>query len=54
MHFLEADENAPQQKTNFIGVIIPKINSDSINRMVSGISSTLAGAGYQMLLACAT
>ncbi|WP_411336641.1 LacI family DNA-binding transcriptional regulator [Ruminococcus gauvreauii] len=40
------------KKTNFIGVIIPKINSDSISRMVSGISSTLAGAGYQMLLAC--
>lgn len=40
------------KKTNFIGVIIPKINSDSISRMVSGISSTLAEAGYQMLLAC--
>lgn len=40
------------RKTNYIGVIIPKINSDSISRMVSGISQTLSGYGYQLLLAC--
>lgn len=38
--------------TNFIGVIIPKLNSDSISRMADGISRTLASEGYQLLLAC--
>lgn len=40
------------RKTNTIGVIIPKINSDSISRMVSGISHALSAKGYQLLLAC--
>ncbi len=39
------------KKTNLIGVIIPKINSDSISRMVAGISIVLSRAGYQHLLA---
>lgn len=39
------------KKTNLIGVIIPKINSDSISRMVAGISVVLSKAGYQLLLA---
>lgn len=39
------------RKTNFIGVIIPKINSDSIGRMVAGISLVLSKADYQLLLA---
>lgn len=39
------------KKTNLIGVIIPKINSDSIGRMVAGVSSVLSKAGYQLLLA---
>lgn len=39
------------KKTGFIGVIIPKINSDSISRMVQGISSVLGNKGYQILLA---
>ena len=38
--------------TNLIGVIIPKISSDSISRMVNGISNVLMAEGYQMLLAC--
>lgn len=38
-------------RTKVIGVIIPKINSDSISRTVAGISSVLAKAGYQCLLA---
>ena len=38
--------------TNFIGVIIPKLNSDSISRMADGISRKLAKEGYQLLLAC--
>ncbi len=37
--------------TRQIGVIIPKINSDSISQMVSGISSVLNGEGYYLLLA---
>lgn len=40
------------KKTHIIGVIIPKINSDSISRMVSGISRILNQNGYQLLLAC--
>lgn len=39
------------KKTGFIGVIIPKINSDSISRMVEGISNILTSKGYQLLLA---
>lgn len=39
------------KKTNLIGVILPKINSDSISRMVAGISSVLSKSGYQLLLA---
>lgn len=39
------------RKTNLIGVIIPKINSDSISRMVAGISLVLKDHGYQLLLA---
>lgn len=38
-------------KTRVVGVIIPKIDSDSISRMVEGISSVLSKAGYQLLLA---
>ena len=39
------------KKTRLIGVILPKINSDSISRMVAGISVVLKEAGYQLLLA---
>jgi len=40
------------KKSHSIGVIIPKINSDSISRMVAGISTILSNNGYQLLLAC--
>lgn len=40
------------KKTNLIGVIIPKINSDSISRIVSGISHVLSSQNYRLLLAC--
>ena len=40
------------KKTLCIGVIIPKINSDSIGKMVAGISRKLSESGYQLLLAC--
>ncbi len=39
------------KKTGFIGVIVPKIHSDSISRMLQGISEVLGNKGYQLLLA---
>ncbi len=40
------------KKTKLILVIIPKINSDSIGRMVEGISLILQEKGFRLLLAC--
>ncbi len=37
-------------RSKTIGVILPKINSDSVSRMVAGISVVLAEEGYQLLL----
>lgn len=39
------------RKTNVIGVVIPKIDSEAVSRIVSGISETLDKAGYELLLA---
>lgn len=39
-------------KTDAVGVIIPKIDSESISRMVAGISEVLTAAGYGLLLTC--
>lgn len=39
------------KKTKLIGVILPKINSDTVSRMVAGISDVLSEQGYQLLLA---
>ncbi|RDU22915.1 LacI family DNA-binding transcriptional regulator [Anaerosacchariphilus polymeriproducens] len=39
------------RKTNLIGVIIPKINSHAVSRMVAGISSIISKSDYQMILA---
>lgn len=38
------------KKTKVIGVILPKISSESIARVADGISFVLSEAGYQMLL----
>ena len=38
-------------KSNVVGVIIPKINSASVSRMVAGMTTVLNEAGYQLLLA---
>ena len=38
-------------KTNVVGIIIPKINSASVSRMIAGITPVLNAAGYQVLLA---
>ena len=39
------------KKTSLIGVILPKINSDTISREVAGISDILTRRGYQLILA---
>ncbi|MGI6070053.1 MAG: LacI family DNA-binding transcriptional regulator [Blautia sp.] len=39
------------KRTKLIGVILPKINSDTVSRMVAGISDVLSKQGYQLLLA---
>lgn len=39
------------KKTSLIGVVIPKINSDTISREVAGISDVLTARGYQIVLA---
>ncbi|MDD3402946.1 MAG: LacI family DNA-binding transcriptional regulator [Hespellia sp.] len=39
------------KKTCLIGVILPKINSESISRIVAGISLVLSERGYHLLLA---
>lgn len=38
-------------KTGVVGVVIPKINSASVSRMVAGITAVLNDAGYQLILA---
>ena len=38
-------------KTQLVGVIIPKINSQSVGRMVAGITDELNKNGYQVILA---
>ena len=39
------------RKTSLVGVVLPKINSDTISREVAGISDVLTARGYQMILA---
>lgn len=39
------------KKTKLVGVVLPKINSDTISREVSGISDVLTKKGYQIILA---
>ncbi|MBS5316988.1 MAG: LacI family DNA-binding transcriptional regulator [Clostridiales bacterium] len=38
------------KKTNLIGIIVPKISSEAVSRMVEGISTTLSKEGYNILL----
>ena len=38
------------KKTNLIGVILPKISSETISRIVDGISSEISHHGYNVLL----
>ncbi len=39
------------KKTKLIGVILPRINSDSISSVVEGISREISKSGYEMLIA---
>lgn len=39
------------KKTSLVGVILPKINSDTISREVAEISDVLTARGYQLILA---
>ena len=39
------------RKTKLVGVILPKINSDSVSRMVAGISEILNKNNYRIILA---
>ncbi len=39
------------KRASLIGVVVPKINSESISRVTEGIGNVLASRGYQMLLA---
>lgn len=39
------------KKTKLVGVVLPKINSDTISREVAGISDILTKRGYQLILA---
>lgn len=39
------------KRASLIGVVVPKINSESISRITEGIGNVLSARGYQMLLA---
>lgn len=39
------------KKACLVGVVVPKINSESISRVTAGIQQVLSSRGYQMLLA---
>lgn len=39
------------KRASLIGVVVPKINSESISRITEGIGNVLSSKGYQMLLA---
>lgn len=43
--------NLRSSVTKLIGVIIPRIQSEAVSRMVAGISEILSAEGYQLLLA---
>lgn len=45
-----SQQTAPGKRPT-VGIVIPKISSESISRMVAGISQVLNRAGYRMLLA---
>lgn len=46
-----ASQQTMPGKSPTVGIVIPKISSESISRMVAGVSQVLNRAGYRMLLA---
>ena len=36
-----------QQRTDGIGVIVPKFNSDSVSNLIEGVSTVLSTSGYR-------
>ena len=40
-----------QQRTDSVGVIVPKVNSDSVSKLIEGASSVLNRAGYTTIFA---
>lgn len=38
-----------QQRTDNIGIIVPKVNSDSVSKLIEGVSSVLNKAGYMAI-----
>lgn len=48
---LASAQNLRAKKTGIIGVIVPKISSESVSRMVDGITRRLADTGYNIFLA---
>ena len=38
-----------QQRSNSIGVVVPKINSDSVSNLLEGVSSVLSKSGYMTI-----
>lgn len=47
---LASAQNLRQRKSSVIGVIVPKISSESISRVVDGISVELKASGYHLFL----
>lgn len=43
-------QNLRSRKTKLIGIVIPKINSDTVSRMVAGVTEELKKSNYQLLL----
>ena len=44
-------QNLRAQKSRQIGVVMPKLSSESVARVMDGISGVLTGCGYQLMLA---
>lgn len=40
-----------QQRTDSVGVIVPKVNSDSVSNLIEGVSSVLNRAGFMTIFA---
>lgn len=48
---LTSAQNLRSRKNKLVGVIVPKINSESISQMVAGITEAITDTGYRIILA---